>query len=30
MLRRDAELFLGDIEDAPLGGGLGDFNVGLR
>src|SRR6185436_8490504 len=30
MLRRDAELFLGDVEDAPLGGGLGDFNIGLR
>ena len=30
VLRRDAELFLGDVEDRPLLGGLGDFDVGFR
>ena len=27
---RDAELFLGDVENAPLGRGLGDVDIGLR
>ena len=30
VLRGDAELFLGDVEDRPLLGGLRDFDVGLR
>ena len=30
ILRRDAELLLGDVNDAPLLGGLGNFDVGLR
>jgi hypothetical protein len=30
VLRRDAEPLARDIEDRPLGGGLRDFNVGLR
>ncbi len=30
VLRGDAELFLGEVDDRPLLGGLGNFNVGLR
>src|SRR5262249_32572375 len=30
VLGRDAELLAGDVEDRPLPGGLGNFDVGLR
>ena len=30
IFRRDAELFLGDVHDRPLLGGLRNFDVGLR
>src|SRR5262249_56380316 len=30
MLRSDAELFARDIDDQPLLGGLGDFDIGSR
>jgi hypothetical protein len=30
VLSRDAELILGDVKDAALLGGLGDFDVGFR
>jgi len=30
IVRADAELFLGNVEDWPLLSGLGDFDVGLR
>ena len=30
ILRRDAELLLGNVDDAPLRRGLGNFDIGFR